>query len=352
MPRTSSPTPPPSTQRSNPTKSLWDLVLDFVPKKYHAEGLPNPRMTSPWLMRTGWPKHMVSYCEHNKELMQLVSLPSEDEFPVLREVVASYFSTVTDLIEHTNEVVLQCLNSADPIKEWVFSIYKATHLLIDLSFVVGLTTCRCMPTTKETKHLERFQCHCVLASFTLAVPEHYCMPVTKQLKCAVQSVLTSFTDSTDLEEHCSKLHQLLLALWKTKWEATENHTIHNPTMCLALSSLERSGEFAGPKETTGPIAKLCWGIKLCMLTQIHVLVRSGECKDQLETFEMIAPFVIEHELTTFHHLCSLIHYATTPAFTTMEAPSIVWTDREDWRELLYLGRCISLEYSARISELV
>ncbi|KAJ7852600.1 hypothetical protein B0H13DRAFT_1904501 [Mycena leptocephala] len=170
------------------------------------------------------------------------------------------------------------------------------------------------------------------------------MPVTEQLKYALQSVLTSFTDSTDVKEHCFKLHQLLLALWKTKWEATENHTIHDPTMCfLALFSLERSGGFVGPKKTTGPIAKLCWGIKLCMLAQIHMLVCSGECKDQLEAFEMIAPFIIEHELTTFHHLRSLTHYATTLAFGTMEAPSIIWTDREDCREMLYLGKRISLE---------
>jgi hypothetical protein len=92
-------------------------------------------------------------------------------------------------------------------------------------------------------------------------------------------------------------------------------------MCfLALFSLEKTGEFAGPKKTTNPIAKLCWGIKLCMLKEIHELVKSGRCKDQLEAFKMIAPFVIEHELTTFHHLRALTHYATTLAYTTMEAP--------------------------------
>ncbi|KAJ7239911.1 hypothetical protein C8J57DRAFT_1193345 [Mycena rebaudengoi] len=166
------------------------------------------------------------------------------------------------------------------------------------------------------------------------------MPVSEQLKGAVQAVV----DFTDAEELCTQLHPLLLALWKTQWEATENHVIYDSTMCfLALSSLEKTGEFTGPKKTTGPIAKLCWGIKLCMLKEIHELVNSGRCKDQLEAFKMIAPFVIEHELTTFHHLRSLTHYATTLAYTTMEAPSIIWTDRETWREMLYLGEKISLE---------
>lgn len=96
--------------------------MDFDRKKYHVEDLPNVRMISPWLMCTGWPKHMEPYCEHGDELMQLVSVPSEDEFPFLHEAVASYFSTVTGLFEHMNEVVLQRLNSADPVKKWVFNI--------------------------------------------------------------------------------------------------------------------------------------------------------------------------------------------------------------------------------------
>jgi hypothetical protein len=65
-------------------------------------------------------------------------------------------------------------------------------------------------------------------------------------------------------------------------------------MCfLALFSLEKTGEFVGPKKTTNPIAKLCWEIKQCILKEIHELVDSGRCKDQLEAFKMIALFVIE-----------------------------------------------------------
>jgi bloom syndrome protein len=179
------------------------------------------------------------------------------------------------------------------------------------------------------------------------------MPLSEQLNGAVQAVLTSFEDtdedSTDTEEHRSQLHQLLLALWRTQWEATGDHTIHDPTMCfLALYSLEKTGKFAGPKKTTGPIAKLCWGIKLCMLKEIHELVESGRCKNQLEAFSMIALFVIEHELTTFHHLRSLTHYAMTLVYMTMEAPSIIWTDRETWREMLDLGERILLEQLQKV----
>jgi hypothetical protein len=32
----------------------------------------------------------------------------------------------------------------------------------------------------------------------------------------------------------------------------------------------------------------------------------------------------------------------------MEAPSIIWTDRENWREMLYLGEWISLEQLQKV----
>ncbi|KAJ7023529.1 hypothetical protein C8F04DRAFT_927379, partial [Mycena alexandri] len=294
---TPNPSPPPSTQRPTPAKSLRDLVSNFDPKDYRAEELPNARMISPWLMRNGWHKHLEPYREHDDELIRLASVPSDDEIPGLRKAVASYFTEATNLIVHTNEVVLQRLNSADPNKDGINNTPLHNHHQGDKTFGQYINV------------IVR-----LLASL-LREPEHYRMPVTEQLKSAVQSALTSFTDSVDITEHCSELHRILLALWKTKWEATENHTIHDPTMCfLALFSLELSGEFAGPKKTTGPIAKLCWGIKLCMLTQIHRLVSSGECNDQMEAFERIAPFV----------------------------PSIIWTDRENWTELLYEGERFSL----------
>jgi hypothetical protein len=113
-------------------RSLRDLVVDFDPKDFRPEELPNPRMITPWLLRNGWHEHLHPYQEHNEELRQLASVPADDEFPFLHVAVASYFWTATKLIKKTNEVVLQRLNSADPDKKWVFIIYKDAPLLIDL----------------------------------------------------------------------------------------------------------------------------------------------------------------------------------------------------------------------------
>jgi hypothetical protein len=167
-----------------------------------------------------------------------------------------------------------------------------------------------MLSTRKTKCLDNKYINVIvhLLASLLHEPEYYHMLVSKQLKGAVQAVV----DFTDAEELCTQLHPLLLALWKTQWEATENHLIYDPTMCfLAFSSLEKMSEFAGPKNTTSPITKLYWGIKLCILKEIHELVKSSQCEDQLEAFKTIVPFVIKHELAIFHHLRSLTHYATT-----------------------------------------
>ncbi|KAJ7753798.1 hypothetical protein B0H16DRAFT_1690701 [Mycena metata] len=189
----SSPSPPSSQPRTpRPAKTLMDLFSEFDPKDYQAEELPNAHMITPWLLRNGWHKHLEPYRDDDAQLIQLASVLSDEEFPALHKAVASYFTVATNLIEHTNEVVLQRLNSADPVKN--FTLARARALL-------------------DAGHRAVEEC----------------------------------------TAHCSQLHRILLSLWMAKWEATQHHTIHDPTMCfLALLSLEPSGEFAGPKKTTGP----------------------------------------------------------------------------------------------------
>ncbi|KAJ7211059.1 hypothetical protein B0H12DRAFT_1242619 [Mycena haematopus] len=316
--------PPPCTQRPNPGKTMLDQIMEFDAGEYQPEELPNARMISPWLLRTGWHKLLEPYSEYRDELIDLVSVPKEEEFPALKQAVTAYFRNATSLIAHTNEVVLQYLNSADPDKK-VNNTPLHEHQQGDTTFDQYINV------------IIR------LVSALLRAPEHYEFPMNDELKIAVAVLLHALVDSEDFGHHCVKLHQVFLELWKTEWEATEFHVIHDPTMCfLALFSLEPSGEFADAKKTTGPIAKLCWGIKLCLLRHIHFLVDSGHCTTQMEAFELIAPFVVEHKLSTFHHLRSLTHYATSIVYSTIQLPTTIWVDRDEWTELLYLGHRISL----------
>jgi hypothetical protein len=75
----------------------------------------NARMVSPWLMRTGWHKHIKG--KSVQSLCQRVSYPAEDMFSGLHEAIAIYFNKATALIDVTDTVVLQILNSPDPAKK-------------------------------------------------------------------------------------------------------------------------------------------------------------------------------------------------------------------------------------------
>jgi hypothetical protein len=66
------------------------------------------------------------------------------------------------------------------------------------------------------------------------------------------------------------------------------------------------------------------------------------CADQLEAFKHVEHFVVKHKLTAFSSLCLLTHYATSLVLNTLSLPQVVWVDRVEWKEMLFLGHSISL----------
>jgi hypothetical protein len=75
------------------------------------------RMVSPWLMTTKWHEHVAG---HNISMLRkLVEIPKVDnaEMPGLQYAVEEYFRHAQTLFEVTDELILQRLNSPDPIKE-------------------------------------------------------------------------------------------------------------------------------------------------------------------------------------------------------------------------------------------
>jgi len=64
---------------------------------------------------------------HNvADLRSLVSFPTVQEFPILQQVVVSMLMDASDLIEQTTPLILEILNSADPIKKFVVFISLMT----------------------------------------------------------------------------------------------------------------------------------------------------------------------------------------------------------------------------------
>jgi hypothetical protein len=75
------------------------------------------RMVSPWLMATKWHEHVAGH--DVSMLRKLVEIPKVDdaEMPHLQDAVEEYFRHAQTLFEVTDELILQRLNSPDPIKE-------------------------------------------------------------------------------------------------------------------------------------------------------------------------------------------------------------------------------------------
>lgn len=110
---------------------------------------------------------------------------------------------------------------------------------------------------------------------------------------------------------------------------------------LALLTLKADGSFLPPKDVTGLIAKLCRAIQLAMLTELHHMMDDGDATYQDVAMDELAKFVHEKHYTAFNSLMSLQHYASSVAYNTMSLPQIVWLDRENWQEMLYMGQHIT-----------
>lgn len=77
----------------------------------------NARAVTPWLLSTKWHLHIDGH--DPAELMALVKpLTKREEFRLV-DLVHQYFQKATDLIDHTDELTLQHLNTPDPTKTYV-----------------------------------------------------------------------------------------------------------------------------------------------------------------------------------------------------------------------------------------
>lgn len=99
----------PSTEALN---TLWAKLDALQPLP--SEDLDS-RKVSPWLLKTGWHIHTEGY--DAQKLRELVLLPKDAELPALKSAVKEYMQSSLDLIKSTDVLVLQKLNTDDPMKE-------------------------------------------------------------------------------------------------------------------------------------------------------------------------------------------------------------------------------------------
>lgn len=91
-------------------KEMADVIrVEQVPQE--------KRMVSPWLLTTKWHEHVAGH--DVATLRKLVEFPKVDDpiMPKIAHGVETYFDGALRLLEVTDELILQRLNSPDPLKE-------------------------------------------------------------------------------------------------------------------------------------------------------------------------------------------------------------------------------------------
>ncbi|KAF6748747.1 hypothetical protein DFP72DRAFT_1073849 [Ephemerocybe angulata] len=279
------------------------------------------RLISPWLMRTGFHKYVVG--KDVSVLIRQCALPREGETELepLHELVVAYMMEATLLIDKTDSLVLQLLNTNDPLKDGLNHTPFHEHHQVQ-------TTLKdyALPVVHLLATLLR------VGSADLALPS----------SDSLDESLVGFRTNASIKT----IHRILLALWTHAWQGGEQGDFSDPTICfLALQSLKRDGEFRHPKDMTGILARLSRAIRLTVLTETHSLHQQGNGQTLLQTFQPLLWAVQEGNTSTFHKVMYLQHYATAIALQTISLPRIVWPYQDEGRydTMMYLGQLASLD---------
>ncbi|KZT63235.1 hypothetical protein DAEQUDRAFT_770796 [Daedalea quercina L-15889] len=100
---------------SVPSSSLPDFVQEMGKLSTVIVEPRDAREISPWLLNTQWHVHTGPYSA--SQLRQLVTGPSPNDFPSLASLVEEYYMAAVSLVKETDLLVLQHLNSDDPVKQ-------------------------------------------------------------------------------------------------------------------------------------------------------------------------------------------------------------------------------------------
>lgn len=115
---------------TNPNPSSEDIKTSLVTQAKHnlqeiyasmEVETKDARLISPWLLSTKWHQFVANL--DTSALRALVALPKPSEFPGLSTTVKFYCARNLELIAQIDMITLQHLNTPDPMKTYVISLY-------------------------------------------------------------------------------------------------------------------------------------------------------------------------------------------------------------------------------------
>ncbi|KAI6119109.1 hypothetical protein EV401DRAFT_1888401, partial [Pisolithus croceorrhizus] len=306
-------------------KVLVDKLLEELGEQLDAVQVPTDgRLVTPWLLTTRWNEWAKWFKKPTDKLRALVALPrsstaEEEHYKMVSESIQLYFEEALALIDTTDELVLQRLNSPDPTKEGISNTPFHKH----------------MHDSSMKKYV-----HPIICFFTMLLRDLWFLPDANMEITKLDDMLQAGSlDQSQLVRH---IHAILLKVWTTPWSKNKFHIVPDPTeSCLALLTLNHDGSFKAPKEVTTLIAKFEYCMRLTFLKEIRARASSDPEVDEADACDGLQPWFTEKNYSTFARLRSLQHRASAIAYSTMSLPRIWWTDSQSWLSLTYKGNPIA-----------
>ncbi|KAF8425053.1 hypothetical protein L210DRAFT_3509366 [Boletus edulis BED1] len=284
------------------------------------------RLVSPWLRTTRWHEHIAATSTSIDDLRTRIALPrpqiEETCCKNLQQLVEQYFQEALELIDTTDELILQRLNSPDPAKHGISNTPFHKHMM-DATMKQYIIPVVCL--------------------LSMLLRELW---IGMEQENIVISKLEDLIEQ-DQEPSCiiQQIHVVLMKLWTTRWRKMSDcpQNITDPTeAALALMTLNQDGSFKEPKDVTRIIAKLEYCMRLTFLKEIRAQAEhiNGNIME-VAACDALQPWFTEKTYSTFSRLRSLQHRASAIAYETMGLPHIWWTDTEAWMSLKYKGNSIA-----------
>ncbi|KAI6009801.1 hypothetical protein EDC04DRAFT_2581486 [Pisolithus marmoratus] len=313
-------------------KVLVDNLLKELDQELKTVQVPTDHhLVSPWLLTTHWHEWARWFRKPTEELRALVSpphlsVPDEEQYKTLAKSIQLYFEEAVSLIDTTDELVLQRLNSPYPNKDGISNTPFHKHM--------------------HENTLKQY-IHPVICFITMLLRDLWMIPDANMVILKLDDMLQE--GSTDQSHIVHQIHLMLLAVWTTPWSKDKHYIIPDPTeSCLALLTLNQDGSFKHPKEVTKLIAKFEYCMRLTFLKEIRARASADTNVDEAAACDDLQPWFNEKNYSTFAHLRSLQHRASAIAFSTMALPSIWWTDTEAWSSLSFKGNHITFSDVCKI----
>ncbi|KAI6006730.1 hypothetical protein EDC04DRAFT_2611372 [Pisolithus marmoratus] len=241
----------------------------------------------------------------------------DGDIPGLKDVVEAYYEEAIPLLDRTGELVLQRLNSPDPIKRQEYTgrpFSGSNNKLMDLLAVLHI-------------------------------------------------------DGSEGRDALPLIHEVLFEVCTTAWTPQEDREIVDPTeRCLALLTLKQDRSFKEPHDVTGIIAKFEYCMHLTFLQEIHDHIQADPQSHELEHCLALENFFVEKTHSLAYDTMSLpdvwwtdtktwksmlyrgdeIHFADLcKVFKETEAKLV-----QIWEEGILMGHDIRVEYDKIADDLI